>query len=98
MEYQYFQNRRHHSASLDDPGYMWQAISGALRLNKQPLDACCGLDHLQLHSLPHQAKNVQYMWLPGSMKPAATVCLALALAWHGTAWPCMVKGSMSHPC
>lgn len=50
----------HRSASLACPGYMWQAISGAVWLNKQPSEARCGLGHLQLHSASHEAKNVQY--------------------------------------
>lgn len=47
----------HRSASLACHGYMWQAISGALWLNKQPSEARCGLGRLQLHSSPHQAKK-----------------------------------------
>lgn len=75
------------SASLACHGHMWQAINGALWLNKQPSEARCGLGRLQLESSPRQAKNVQYSFCVGTMSlPGSGLARCGALMSH----PCWV--------
>lgn len=85
------------SVSLAHPGYMWQAISGALWLNKQSSETCCGPVPLQLYRCPYQAKSYHYSWW-------AAWKLQLLSAWpqlwpgmeqHGLTW---WRALMSHPC